>query len=56
MFEVRKTGQFKKDLKLCNKRNYDLSLLLVAMQVLEKTGTLPGKYNPHKLTGKVTLS
>lgn len=52
MFEVRKTGQFKKDIKLCSKRNYDLSLLLVAMEALEKTGILPGKYNPHKLTGK----
>ena len=52
MYEVRKTGQFKKDLKLCNKRSYDLSLLLAAMQSLEKTGTLSEKYNPHMLTGK----
>jgi mRNA interferase YafQ len=52
MYEVRKTGQFKRDIKLCNKRNYDLSLLFAATQILENTGTLPEKYRPHKLTGK----
>jgi mRNA interferase YafQ len=52
MYEVRKTGQFKKDVKRCGKRKYDLSLLLVAMQILEQKGALPGKYSPHKLTGK----
>jgi mRNA interferase YafQ len=52
MFELKRTGQFKKDVKLCNKRNYDLSKLLVALQTLENTGTLPPEYNTHKLKGK----
>ena len=52
MYDLRSTGQFKKDVKLCHKRNYDLSKLFVALQTLEKSGTLPSKYRPHKLEGK----
>jgi len=52
MYNLRKTGQFKKDVKLCNKRNYDLSKLCVAIQELEKSGTLSLEYRPHKLEGK----
>jgi mRNA interferase YafQ len=52
MYGIRKTGQFKKDVKLCSKRQYDLSLLLKAMQLLETDGALPPIYHPHKLTGK----
>ena len=52
MYDIRRTGQFKKDVKLCSKRNYDLSKLFVALQTLEKFGTLPSEYRPHKLEGK----
>ena len=52
MYNLRKTGQLKKDVKLCHKRNYDLSKLFVAIQTLIKTGTLPPEYSTHKLTGK----
>jgi mRNA-degrading endonuclease YafQ of YafQ-DinJ toxin-antitoxin module len=34
MYSIRRTGQFKKDVKLCVKRGYDLSLLSKAMLLL----------------------
>jgi len=46
MYGLVKTGQFKKDVKKCKKRNYNLSNLLTALQVLEETGTLP--FTPYK--------
>ena len=44
MYTITTTNKFDKSLKLCKKRNYDLSLL----QVVSK---LPQKYKPHKLSG-----
>jgi mRNA interferase YafQ len=52
MYGIRKTRQFKKDVKLCSKRQYDLSLLTEAIQLLKSDGVLPPVYRPHKLTGK----
>jgi len=52
MYALKKTGQFKKDVKLCNRRNYNLLKLLNAIQELEKNGTLPLEFRPHKLEGK----
>jgi len=52
MYKLKKTGQFKKDVKLCNKRSYDLAKLFAAVQTLEKYGSLPPEYRPHKLEGK----
>ena len=52
MYDLRRTGQFKKDVKMCNKRNYDLSKLFIAIQELEKSGSLSAGYHPHKLEGK----
>lgn len=52
MYELKKTKHFKKDVKLCNKRNYNLSKLFFAIQALEKTGELPPEYGAHKLKGK----
>ena len=51
MYEVEYTKQFKKAVKLCGKRGYDLSLLEVAVETLRTTGRLPVRYKPHKLTG-----
>lgn len=45
------TGKFSKDLKLCKKRGYDISLFQKVSELLETTGTLPSKYRPHKLSG-----
>lgn len=51
MYTITATKQFEKELKLCKKRGYDMSKLEEAVSILEKTGTLPQKYRPHKLSG-----
>ncbi len=50
-YQVYYTNSFKKNLKLCNKRGYNISLLTKAITILEEKGVLPAKYKPHKLTG-----
>ncbi|GHV23459.1 RelE/StbE family addiction module toxin [Clostridia bacterium] len=56
MYSIRKTNQFKKDIKLCAKRNCDLSLLSEAMEILAEDGKLPTKYLPHPLKGKYKIT
>jgi mRNA interferase YafQ len=51
MYEIRVSNRFKKHVKRCAKRGYDLSLLEKAIELLSETGTLPEKYYPHKLSG-----
>jgi mRNA interferase YafQ len=51
MYSVETTKRFEKDLKRCQKRGLDLQLILDAIALLRKTGTLPAKYRPHKLSG-----
>ena len=51
MYTITTTNKFDKSLKLCKKRNYDLSLLQVVIDLLQKEGKLPQKYKPHKLSG-----
>ena len=46
------TGKFIKDLKLCEKRGYNISIFEKVSKLLETTGTLPAEYRPHKLSGK----
>ena len=45
------TTKFKKDIKLCQKRNYDFEDFKVVIQTLEKTGKLSSKYKSHTLSG-----
>ncbi len=45
MYKISTTRRFDKDFDLCVKRGYNMELLL------EESGTLPRKYNPHKLHG-----
>ena len=53
MYELEPSGQFKKDVKSCQKGNYDMSLLADALTILKSTGTLPiVPYKTHKLTGQ----
>ena len=52
MYTLRYTNRFKKDIKLCKKRGYDLSELKNAIDLLQKLGKLPQKYKPHILSGK----
>ena len=51
MYTIKATNQFKKDVKLCKKRGYDLSVLEQVVNLLQKTGSLPIKYKPHILSG-----
>jgi mRNA interferase YafQ len=54
MYYPKRSGQFKKDYKLCMKRNYEIDLLDTAISILCETGTLPEEYLPHPLTGNYT--
>lgn len=51
MYSVSFTNQFKKDIKRCQKRNYDLSLIETVFDLLKEKGELPSNYKPHKLSG-----
>lgn len=51
-YSIDYTGKFRKNLKTCQKRGYDMSLFVRVSELLENTGTLPPEYRPHKLSGK----
>ena len=52
MYSVDYTNEFKKQLKLMQKRGYDMELLNNAVKILIATGTLSvDKYKTHKLKG-----
>ena len=51
MYSISYTHQFKKDLRLCEKRGLEIQLILNAVKILEATGTLPKEYLPHRLKG-----
>jgi len=43
MYSFVYSTKFKKDIKLCQKRNYDFQELKVVLEALEKNGKLPTK-------------
>jgi mRNA interferase YafQ len=50
MYYIRRSGQFKKDYKLCQKRNYNMDLLKKAIITLQTTGNLSvADYGTHPL-------
>ena len=51
-YSARYSNKFKKDMKRCEKRGYNIKLLRDAISLLSETGTLPAEYRPHKLSGK----
>jgi len=51
MYKLEFTNKFKKDVKRAFKRGYDISLLDKAIDILQKSGTLPPQYKTHKLQG-----
>lgn len=51
MYQLSYSNRFKKSLKKCFKRGLNVEKLRDAIKILEKTGTLPAKYRPHKLSG-----
>ena len=51
MYVITTTNRFERSLKLCKKRNYDLSKLKEVIDILQSNGKLPIQFKPHKLTG-----
>lgn len=51
-YKVRYSAKFKKSLRLCQRRGYDMDLFTQVAGMLAETGTLPARYKPHKLSGK----
>ena len=51
MLEVKLTAQFKRDLKLCDKRHYDLQLITAVVNILRIPAPLPPKNRDHTLNG-----
>ncbi|MBR1546530.1 MAG: type II toxin-antitoxin system YafQ family toxin [Prevotella sp.] len=51
MYSIHTTKRFEKDLKRCMKRGLKIQLIYDAIQLLQKTGTLPKEYLPHQLKG-----
>lgn len=50
-YTIRFTGEFKRQMKLCQRRGYDMNLLREAIQKLSTDGKLPSEYLPHQLHG-----
>lgn len=51
MYSLTASNRFKKDFKLCKKRNYDLILFDEVLDLLLSNGELTSNYNPHLLKG-----
>ncbi len=51
MYTLRFTGEFKHQMKMCERRGYDMELLREAIRILSTEGKLPEKYLPHQLHG-----
>jgi len=51
MYKIEYTNRFKKDVIRAVKRGYDISLLENAIDLLQKSGTLPPQYKTHILQG-----
>ena len=56
MYRIDYTNKFKKDVKRAVKRGYDISLLEDAIDLLQKSGTLPPQYKTHKLQASMPES
>jgi mRNA interferase YafQ len=54
MFQLFYTSRFRKDVKLLQKRGYDMNILKHVIHILEDTGELPLEFKPHKLSGSYT--
>jgi mRNA interferase YafQ len=54
MFQLVFTKRFRKDVRLLQKRGYNMDLLKNAIIQLEESGALPANNKPHKLSGPYT--
>jgi mRNA interferase YafQ len=51
MLDIVQTTQFKKDVKRCRKRGWDMSGLATAIGLLQNEEELPAEYKVHPLVG-----
>ena len=54
MLKLNLTTQFKRDLKLCRKRGYNITLLNAIVNTLRIPAALPPKNKDHSLKGNYT--
>ena len=52
MYELRPATRFRRDVKRCRKRGWNLELLTAALDFLSATGELPERYGAHPLRGE----
>ena len=52
MLKISKTGQFKRDYKLCVRRGYNINLLIETIKTLTIPAALPDKNRDHSLLGE----
>ena len=50
MYSINFSNSFKKDFKLCEKRNYDIAAFEGVLEHLSESGILPIKHKTHKLS------
>lgn len=53
-YEISFGTTFKHDFKIIKRRGYPLEQMKLVFDMLENTGKLSGKYQPHKLSGNYT--
>lgn len=51
MLEVKQTTQFKRDLRLCAKRGYNMDLITAVVDILRVPAALPPQNRDHTLSG-----
>jgi mRNA interferase YafQ len=51
MFNLVYTNRFRKDVKVLQRRDFNMDLLKNAVILLEESGPLPANNKPHKLSG-----
>ena len=51
MYTIRYTGEFKRQMRLCQRRGYDMVLLHEVIRLLSVDGKHPDKYRAHILHG-----
>ena len=51
-YEIKPTGQFKKDLRMAKKRGYDLKKLETVIDLLADGEALAANYRDHELVGE----
>ena len=52
MYELRASTKYRRDVRRCKKRGYDLEILSTALKLLVEDSELPKKYGAHLLKGE----